>query len=232
VAELSILVPVLRRPGNVHRLVDDIAAATTDVDFEIVFISTVGDTGEHDAIEAERTRRDVTIRHLTMPPVRAGDYARKINHAIASLEATWYFLGADDLHFHPGWFSSAMFAHTQTECLVVGTNDLGNSRVQVGDHSTHTLVHRDYVARGTIDDPTRLLHEGYVHCYVDDEFIQTAIHRGEFVSVTSSVVEHLHPDWGKSDRRNDVAYGISRMSMVGGRRLFLKRREKWQSTSR
>lgn len=230
--ELIIIVPVLGRPNSVHRLVEDIIAATDDVDFQIVFVSTTGDVDEWHAVETERARRDVTIRHLTMRPTRIGDYAKKINFAISSFDAPWYFLGADDLHFHSGWFSSAMFAHNQTGCRVVGTNDLGNSRVQAGDHSTHTLVHRDYVALGTIDDPTRLLHEGYGHCYVDDEFIQTAIHRDEFVSVTSSVVEHLHPNWGKADRRNDKAYEISRRSMGAGRQLFLKRREKWQSTSR
>jgi hypothetical protein len=229
VCELSILIPVLRRPANVEAVLASIIASGIGVDYRVVFISTTNDRDEHRAIDVQRGRGDVEVRHLTMAPTKVGDYAKKINFAVASYDSTWYFLGADDLRFHPGWFSSAMFAHTQTGCLVVGTNDLGNSRVQVGDHSTHTLVHRDYVARGSIDDATKVLHEGYVHCYVDDEFIQTAIHRGEFVSATSSAVEHLHPDWDKTDRRNDVAYQISRRSMTTGYRLFRRRRPLWTS---
>jgi hypothetical protein len=45
-----------------------------------------------------------------------------------------------------------------------------------GRHSTHSLVTRDYVERfGTIDEAGVVLHEGYPHEFVDDEFVQTAM---------------------------------------------------------
>jgi hypothetical protein len=224
--ELSVLIPVLRRPANVAAVLDSIVASGIEADYRVVFVTTTNDFAEHAAVDAQRGRGDVEVRHLTMAPTKVGDYAKKINFAASSFESTWYFCGADDLCFHPGWFAAAMAAHAETGCLVVGTNDLGNSRVTNGEHSTHSLVHRDYVALGTIDGPG-VLHEGYAHCYVDDEFVQTAIHRGEFVSATSSVVEHLHPDWGKGDRRNDAAYQISRRSMTAGAHTFARRRRLW-----
>lgn len=228
--ELSILVPVLRRPQNVAPLVDAFKAASDQATYQIVFISSAGDTAERDAINEQLARSDVRICHLTMVPTRVGDYARKINHAYRHTSSPWLFLAADDLRPRPGWFAAAETAAILHGKRVVGTQDLGNSRVIRGEHSTHTLVHRSYVDEyGTIDEPGQILHEGYPHCFVDDEFIETAQFRDEFVFAHDSIVEHMHPDWKKADAKGDLAYTIARQSMAKGRALYTRRKRLWTS---
>ena len=223
--ELSILVPVLNRPANVSPLLDDIALSTGS-DVEVVFIATIGDTDELVAISHEMERDDIKVELLTIPAKALGDYARKINTGIRRTTSEWIFMGADDLHFKPGWFGAAKLVYESTGKLVIGTQDLGNSRVLRGEHSTHTLVHRSYVARGTIDNPNKVLHEGYPHEFVDDEFIETAKKRDEFVFAHNSVVEHLHPLWGKAP--TDALYDGHRKRMNNGRRIYMKRRRLWR----
>ena len=109
--ELSILIPVLRRPDNVAPQVANIVdSMPSDVQFEIVFISTDGDTAEHDAILQQAARKDVTVRSLLMAPAPLGDYALKINYGVQSTTSRWVFLGADDLNFRPGWYHYAVTA--------------------------------------------------------------------------------------------------------------------------
>jgi hypothetical protein len=228
VTELSILIPVLDRPANVHGVIRSIVASDIGVDYRVVFISSVGRHAEHFAIDAQRGRLDVDVRHLTMAPATVGDYARKINFAAASFDSTWYFLGADDIHFHPGWFANAIAESERSRCFVVGTQDLGNSRVLRGEHSTHSLVHQAYIEHwGTIDQPGKVLHEGYPHEFVDDEFVETAKSRNQFCFAQDAVVEHLHPMWGKAPW--DEVYEGQRRRMNIGRRIYTKRRRLWTS---
>lgn len=109
---------------------------------------------------------------------------------------------------------------------MVGTNDLGNPRVLRGVHATHSLVTRRYVDQhGTIDEPGKVLHEGYWHEFCDDEFVETSWKRKAWAFAADSVVEHLHPAWGKAPM--DDLYAQEPRRMRQGRRLFLHRRRLW-----
>lgn len=225
---LSILVPVLRRPQNVAPLIESAWEGTTGTSFEIVFITSTGDHAEVKAVMAAVKVFGPVIQHLQVPGPRPGDYARKINHGYANTDSEWLFTGADDIRFRPGWFTNAVRAYHQTGRRVIGTQDLGNTRVKRGEHSTHTLVQRSYVEEyGTIDEPGKILHEGYPHEFVDDEFIATAKLRDEFAMSWDSVVEHLHPLWGKAP--TDAVYAPHRTRMVQGQRIFQKRSRLWKS---
>lgn len=209
---LIILVPVLRRPHRVVPLLESIGNATPHA--RVLFLPSPDDLYEL------RTLRSVGAE--TMPT--AGNYARKINTAVRRTTERLLFLGADDLHFHPGWFERA--CERLTDGIgVVGTNDLCSKRVMAGTHSTHSLVTRDYARRGTVDDRSRLLHEGYLHEFVDDEFVATAIHRGAFAHAHDAIVEHLHPQVGKAPV--DALYAGQRRRMRQGRRIFEKRKQLW-----
>lgn len=157
-----------------------------------------------------------------------GNYARKINLAVQQTDEELVFLGADDLHFHPGWLDKAK-AELRPPVGVVGTNDLCNKRTATGDLATHSLVTREYAARGTIDDPTKLLHEGYPHEYVDQEFTETAKARGAFAHAPESIVEHLHPQAGKAPM--DELYAGQKPRMKQGYRVYRARRHLWMSRS-
>lgn len=179
--------------------------------------------GDHDERAAVRS---IGADYLTLPgPHGPGDYARKVNLAARETDDALLFLGADDLAFHPGWLEAAA-AKLEPGVGVVGTNDLGNPRVLRGAHSTHSLLTRAYAGLGTIDEPDKVLHEGYPHEYVDDEFVATARHRDAFVFAADAVVEHLHPHWGKS--ATDELYDAHARRMRQGRRVYDRRRRLWE----
>lgn len=217
---VAVLVPVLDRPHRVQPLVDSLAEASQVIQCDPVFLCSPGD---HDEIEAVYA---AGAEPLVVPfqPGR-GDYARKLNHGFERTRHQFVFLAADDLTFHPGWIERAIARWYETDACVIGTNDLGNTRVTSGLHSTHTLVHRAYGECGTIDGD-ELLHPGYWHNFVDDEFVQTALARDTFAMAKDSIVEHLHPNWGKG--RDDPIYRLGQQHFSEDRAYHQKRKLLWK----
>lgn len=219
-AKVAILIPVLRRPQNIKPLVESIEQNTTD--FEILFLASPGDYEEIN--ELENQNQPYKIMHDNFE--NNGDYARKINTGLRVVEAEWYFLGADDLKFYPDWFKHAMYLYAEKGHCVIGTNDLGNPMVMRGLHSTHSLVLGEYAIKcGTIDEPGKILHEGYPHEYVDREFVETARCRLSWGFSHKSIVEHLHPNWKKA--ASDSIYEAQPMRMFTGGRIYEGRKHLW-----
>ena len=215
-----LIIPMLTRPHRVEPLVESIRKATT-VDHTILFMCTEGDD---EVIEAVAEQPDV--RFDVIPPNERGDYAIKINHGFRVTTEPILFLGADDLEFHRGWFEAARKHFGRSGIGVVGTQDKANHRVRQGRHATHSLVARGYVNRyGTIDEDHKVLHEGYLHEFVDDEFVETAKARRAFAFEHRSVVEHLHPSVGKAQW--DPMYQAQKNRMTADRQLFQQRRKLW-----
>lgn len=215
---VAVFVPVLNRPHRVAPLIESLFATAPDAD--PIFIVSPGDTAEKNAV------LDAGVRPLYVDwhPGRA-DYAKKMNYAWRHTDHDFVLLGADDLLFRPGWLQAALTCHKRTRACVVGTNDLGNARTAQGHHSTHTLVSRRYGECGTIDDQTVLLHEGYWHNFVDDEFVQTAMWRETWAHAADAVIEHLHPNWGKAD--DDATYQRAQERFGDDRRLYQSRAHLW-----
>lgn len=213
---VAVLIPLLGRPHRVAPVVASAAGATPGA--RIVLLCSPGDT---EVIrEAERFAETVVVPWLHGP----GDYARKINHGASITDDPWIFTGADDLDFHDGWLDAAL-EHDGPGIGVIGTNDLGNSRVMAGEHATHSLVARWYYELGTIDQPRAIYHEGYPHEYVDDELVATAVKRDAWAFAAGSKVEHLHPSWGKAPM--DDLYADQRRRMREGRKVYGKRQRLW-----
>jgi glycosyltransferase involved in cell wall biosynthesis len=212
-SDVVILVPVLRRPQRVQPLLTSVAE-TTPQPHRVLFIC------DHDDVDEQRAIRAAGAEML----ICSGSYAIKINAGAEATDEPLVFLGADDLRFHRRWLETALTALTG-DVGVVGTNDLGNRRVRVGRHATHNLVTRDYIARGTIDEPGKVLHEGYRHNFCDDELVQTARLRRAWAFARRSVVEHLHPDWGKA--QDDDVYRYGKQTFEIDRGLFRERRALW-----
>jgi hypothetical protein len=215
--DLVVIVPMLGRAHRVEPLLGSIRATCQA---RVVFGVTEGDV---DVIAAVDAAGEQAIIH----PKRArGDYAKKVNRAYEQTTEPLLFLGADDLRFHPGWYEAAT-AKLDGRVGVVGTNDLGNPRVMSGEHATHCLVTRDYADRyGTIDGPGRVLFEGYVHEYVDDELVGTAKKRGRWAFAADSRVEHLHPHW-HPEIPYDASYEAQKRRMNDSRPLYYRRRRRW-----
>ena len=218
--QVAILVPVLRRPHRVAPLLASIRRSTPAGVARVIFIADPDDEGECAAVRRARRESSLQVDALTL----SGNYAAKINHAARHCREPLLFTGADDLEFHGGWLEAAR-ARIRGPIQVVGTNDLCNARVMAGNHSTHSLLTREYAERGTIDEPGKILHEGYPHEYVDDEFVQTAIKRNAFDFAPDALVEHLHPDAGKAPI--DELYAARPARMRQGRKLYRQRRRLW-----
>jgi glycosyltransferase involved in cell wall biosynthesis len=221
-AELSILVPVLARPSRVQPLLDAFHAVTK-CDYEVVFLVS---TDDRDELRALAGVIDDNVRVIRVLPQKIGDYGVKINTGYRATTSPWMFLAADDVKPHRNWWENSEEFRT-AGFGVIGTQDMGNRRVRRGYHSTHTLVSRRYADEcGTIDSgPGQVLHEGYPHAYVDDEFVKTARFRNEWAFSHGSLVEHLHPDWAKAEP--DATYAKSKNSMVQGKIVYMSRCHMW-----
>lgn len=223
-----IVVPVLGRPERVRPLVESAEAATRGHDVCVFFVVSPSDELERGEIRnVMRSSPIVNALDVEWEPGRA-DYARKINAGFAVTEEEFVFLGADDLRFHDGWLDKALDVHAATGACVIGTNDDGNPAVKSGRHATHSLVHRDYGACGTIDEPDsgKLLCDLYDHNWVDNEFVATAHHRGAFAMALDSHVEHEHPHWGKGT--DDATYRKGQARFAEDRALFQRRSRLWR----
>lgn len=162
---------------------------------------------------------------LAFPERRVGDYAHKINVGVQVTDEPWLFFGACDIEFQPGWFDAAL-AVTSERIRVVGTNDLANPRVMRGDHATHFLVARDYATKPLIDGGDGPLYTGYIHEFVDDEFVGTATARHAYAFAADSHVRHHHPQFD-ADAKWDHSYRRMTMRMRKSRPIFEYRRRMW-----
>lgn len=171
---------------------------------------------------------------LVIPNNRSRNYAGAINTAaqLDPIGRDYLFTAADDLNFHPGWDVNAL-AHMTDQVKVVGTNDLGNIHVLNGYHATHYLVAEEYLwsPGGVIDgDPGHVLFEGYDHNYTDTEFIGTAKARAVFCPGLDSVVEHIHPAFGKTPL--DATYEKGNLHLRDDEVLYESRKHLWWDLSR
>lgn len=218
-----IVIPVLNRPAQVARTLESIEAATPEP-HTTLFVLSPGFPEELQAVQ------EVEAKYLVTPwPNGPGDYAKKINWAYRETTEPYLFQGADDLHFHPGWLSAALRHMGNDRIGVVGTNDLGNRRVIMGQHSTHSLIRREYIRRlGTIDEPNKIFCELYSHEFCDDELVATAKSRYAYAHARNSIVEHLHPHWGKGDPKDPTYPPRTSQRLLDGGVIFRSRRHLWQ----
>lgn len=222
---IDILIPCLGRPESVARLKRN-KAETTMQAAELVFLVSPHDNEVLSECASEGVRTVVMSRRYGR-----GDYAKKMNHGFFVTERPWVLLGAQDILFHPGWDIAALHCATQTGKRVIGTNDLGNPEsLRKGTFSTHPLVARSYVEEhGTIDDDG-LVSEVYDHNWVDRELAETAEYRREWHFCRASVVEHLHPHWGKGV--DDETYRRGMRNFGRDRSTYFSRRPLWGQSER
>jgi hypothetical protein len=224
-----VLVPVLGRPQRVEPFLESLRGSLRPGEgAQALFLVTASDVDELAAVRAAH------VRHLIVPwEAGDGDYARKINAGFQiGVEDgwTWMLQAADDLKFHGGWLGRALQTFKRSGACVIGTNDRGNRAVIAGRHSTHSLIHADYLKCGTVDEDARILHEGYTHNFVDNEFVETAAARGTFAFSRASIIEHLHPNWKKGEMDDTYRKGLA--DFERDRSLYQRRRRLWTGRRR
>lgn len=212
---VAVLVPVMRRPHNAAPFVRSLQAST-----DVATVYAIADVDDVATIAAWKTAGAVVLATAGDTP---GTFAQKVNRGYRDTSEPWMFLVGDDVRFHPGWLDRAL-AVAGDRFHVVGTNDLGNARVMAGEHATHMLVRRSYVDEqgASWDGPGVVCHEGYGHWYVDDELVTAAKRLGVWAMALDSVVEHLHPVWGKAS--DDDVYRLGQSRAVADAALFEGRR--------
>lgn len=195
---VDVIVPVLNRPQNVAPFMQTLRASTGLA--TAWFVCDRGDKEE----QAEVAKYGGRVLRCD------GSFAQKVNYAYNKINssAPWVFLAGDDVHFRAGWLDHAQYVAATYDGKVIGTNDLGNARVTAGDHATHLLISREYIntTGASWDGPGVVCHEGYRHWFVDDEIVNAAQDRQVWQMALGSIVEHMHPMWGKG--LNDDVYEL------------------------
>jgi hypothetical protein len=209
--EVAVLVPAMR-PANAARFMTTLRASTG--------LATAYAVVHEDDADTARAWKEAGAQVLTGP---AESFAQKCNAGCRETAQPWVFLAGDDVAFHPGWLDHAQHTARTQGAAVVGTNDLGNPRVTSGSHATHLLIARSYLDEqgGSWDGPGIACHEGYRHWYVDNEIVSVAQQRGVWAMALGSVVEHLHPSWGKA--ATDDVYKLGQSHAEADRKTFEKR---------
>jgi hypothetical protein len=209
---IDVLIPVLGRPEQAAPLAESLKR--TQVDHRVLFLLS---PTERDAISVWEAFGEVEV--VDWPPGKA-DFAKKINFGFQMTENEWIFQGATDIRFSAGWDTQALAIAAKTRKRVIGTNDLHNPAVKRGKHSTHTLFARSYIEEYPGADGI-VFSEAYDHQYVDNEFIELATRRREFISSRHSIVEHFHPHWGNAEP--DQTFKKATRQSNSDRRLYFRR---------
>jgi hypothetical protein len=217
-SEVAILVPVLGRPHRVQPLLESIAEATPEPHRVVFAASDAPTITELDRLGQEYLRDD----HL---PPDEQSWGQRINRLFAYTSEPYCFLGADDVMFWPDWLSEALRVMARVDGVVMCA-DLLNP------HGTLPLVARRYILElgGTMDDgPGIVIHAGYRHNWADVELVAVAKARGRYAYAAGAVVEHLHPQNGKSVF--DSTYELGYRSEARDHALFDSRRHLWEAAS-
>jgi len=205
----AVIVPAMRY-SNAERFMNSLRASTG-----LATVYAVAADGEDDAAQAWEAAGATVIRGSGVT------FAERINHGYRNTGEPWLFITGDDVLFRPGWLDHAQAAGNGYH--VVGTNDLGNPHVMSGDHATHMLVRRTYVDEqgASWDGPKNVCHEGYRHWFVDNEIVTAAKQRGVWAMALGSIVEHLHPAWGKAE--DDEIYRLGQSYAAQDRKVYEQR---------
>lgn len=195
-AEVAVIVPVLRRPQNAAPFMESLRFSDQSAAAYAVC--------EPD--DSETFAAWLAAGAQVIPAGAAHTFAEKVNLAYQQTDEPWLLLVGDDVRFHAGWFDWALLG-VQPHVGVVGTNDLTNPRVMAGHHTTHPLIRRSYVDEvgASWDGPGIVCHP-YNHWYCDDEIVIAAKRRNAWRMALNSKIEHLHPLFGKGE--DDEVYRL------------------------
>ena len=221
-SKTAVFIPTFRRPHRVSRIADNLKEVTS-APYDLYFIVEKGDVPTIRAVDRVGALR---IYNPGLPT-----YASCINAAYGQTSHPYFFLGADDLRFTPGWLTMAVACMTDENIGIVGTVD---SLMPRPNHSTHCLVRRRYIEQcsGCMDIPDIVLYP-YRHAFTDREILGVAKARKKYFYCEDSIVEHHHPGWDalglvRSDsERFDETYAKGNRHHVADLRTFTARAGQW-----
>lgn len=207
---VAVVVPVLSRPQNVPTFMRSLRASTGLA--TAYFVCDPDDGAEQAAV---REHGGQVLVH----DGKFGTFAAKANFGYRNTKEPWLLFCGDDVCFRPGWYDRAIRA-AGDRFHVVGTNDLSDISRTL---AVHPLIRRSYIDEqgASWDGPGVVAHEGYRHCFVDNEWTQAAVDRGVYIQAPDAVVEHFHPIFQKA--LVDEVYRKGQASYDRDLRLWEKR---------
>lgn len=215
--EVAVVIPAMKRPGNVAPLIASLQMNPEGWNTAIYFVCDPEDHAEIAAVEAAGANVIVSDR--------GSSYAQKANCGLANTTEPWVFLCGDDVRFHPGWIDEARKLSDRFD--VIGTNDttgaVKNPDVAAGRHADHFFVRRSYIDTygACLDGPGVLAPEVYGHWFTDKEIVELAKARHVFTPCLESIVEHLHPGYDNQPR--DDVYLKAIDTSEADRKTFMSR---------
>lgn len=210
---VAVIVPAMRRPHRVAPFMESLRSSTENA--TAYFVCDQDDTEQIAAVLAAGAE-------VITNQSASHTFATKANLGYRSTSEPWLLFVGDDVRFQSGWKESALIAAGDRHHLVA-TNDLGNRAVMAGQHATHPLIRREWLDThgASWDGPGTVAHEGYAHWFVDNEWSTVARMAGVFVFSPESVIEHLHPIWGKGE--DDEVYRLGQSKASADQALWERR---------
>lgn len=205
VEPVAVIVPVLGRPDHAKPFMESLRASTG-----LAHVYAICEWTDNASSAWQEAGAEVVF----------GDqhtFAEKANAGYRASDEPWMLLVGSDVCFRPGWYDRALRAAGDRFHLV-GTNDL--SALHRPHHAVHPLIRRSWVDEqgASWDGPGTIAHEGYGHCFVDNEWSTVAARAGVLIQAPDAVVEHLHPLFRKAEV--DEVYEEGQKSYAADRALF------------
>ena len=187
---VTVVVPVLRRPQNAKPFMDSLRRATPGA----TVLAIANAEGDVETVRAWGAAGAAVWPCWAEP----GSFAQKANVALPYVYTDWFLLTGDDVAFHPTWLEAALHVAEATGAKVIGTNDNCREEVMAGQTAVHFLVNAEHARKVgcSWDGPGTVAHEGYRHWFTDNEIVAKAIQDEVWAPAVASIVAHRHPFFG------------------------------------
>lgn len=214
---IDVIIPTKGRYHKIPSICENLEN-TTDGEYKLTFVI------EDDDEDTERVcEQHKNIYHFDIIKGKFGSPAKAVNEGFRKTSEPYFIFGNDDFKFHPHWDTKALSKMTDG-ISVVAIND-GDPRGEP-QWGTITLSRRSYVNDyGGTEHKGEVFHEGYSHNFVDTEFWERAASRGVTAIAKDSLIEHLHPAFGKGT--GDGGYEKSGNTMNDDMMIYVRRRNEW-----
>jgi glycosyltransferase involved in cell wall biosynthesis len=214
--KVAILTPTYGRPHRIQPYIDNIRSVTNMDLADIVFIVEEDDKEVREICE--------NSGETTIINKRARSFGGAMNTAVRELDYKYFYGSSDDFFFHENWLPPLL--ELSENFGMVGSNDMGNPEVAAGLLSTCYLINKKYLSRCVPDSPEDIVCELYLHNYTDTELTSVARFNKEYAYCPESLVEHMHPAWGKAPI--DETYNLQNGTWDHDTALFNSRRFLWE----
>lgn len=214
---VAIFTPTSYRSQNIERLINSIRE-TSEVTAYFIHPSDDGDSWKELNKQFQPHTKNLFWWHDN--PEGDTRFVKRIQSMYEQTDEEWFLTGADDVVFHPGWLEEARpYMHTHS---VISFDDMCNPNVP----GTNFLIRRSYIEEqsGVIDSPNTVFCQDYFHNFCDNELVETASKRREFVKCDGKI-EHYHHTIGKAE--NDKIYQLAQSRWNEDAETFHQRRHLW-----